>query len=212
MISRVRGAATMLDDRDQRIRVLVRFVRNERRLRERAGLSQADTAFLAGLHRTEIGLLECHERMPRAGTLVRIFSALGSDPWELLEGLAWELDGRQADPWVADRPSVPDARRRQAVPDPMGRFGLLLTRQRLRAGLRQEEVGRMLRMHRTEISLIERGGRRPRLDVLLQLAAAVETGPADLLSGIHWIPGDTITGGRYVAPAGHSCRPEGSVG
>ncbi len=202
----------MLDDRDQRIRILVRFVRNERRLRERAGLSQVDASFLAGIHRTEISLLERYERMPRAGTLVRILGALGSDPWELLEGLAWELEGQAAEPAEVGRPSLPDVRRRLAVPDPMWRFGLLLTRQRLRAGLRQEEVGRLLRMHRTEISLIERGGRQPRLDVLLQLAAAVETGPADLLSGIHWIPGDTITGGRYLAPAGQLALLEGGVG
>jgi len=189
----------MLEDRDQRIRALVRFVRNERRLREGARLSQRDVAFRAGIHYTEIGLLERYERMPRAGTLVRLFSALDSDPWELLEGLAWELDGRRAEPAAVGRPSSPDGRGRTVVPDPMVRFGLLLTRERLRSGLRQEEVGDLLRMHRTEISLIERGGRQPRLDVLLQLAAAVEAGPADLLSGIHWIPGDTIIGGRYAA-------------
>lgn len=57
----------MLDDRNQRIRILVRFVRNERRLRERAGLSQVDTAFLAGIHHTEISLLERYERMPGPG-------------------------------------------------------------------------------------------------------------------------------------------------
>jgi transcriptional regulator with XRE-family HTH domain len=198
----------MLDDRAQRITALVRFVRNERRLRERAGLSQADTAFLAGLHRTEISLLERHERMPRVGTLVRIFGVLDSDPWELLEGLTWELDGQRGDPDVVDRPGLPDARRRLAVPDPMWRFGLLLTRGRLRAGLALGVLGGMLRLHRSEVSLIERGGREPRLDLLLQLAAAVETPPADLLSGIHWVPGDTISGGRYVARAQPPRLPE----
>lgn len=202
----------MLDDRDQRIRAMVRFVRNERRLREEAGLSQADAAFLAGIHRTEFSLLERHERMPRVGTLVRIFGALDSDPWELLEGLAWELEDRLGEPAAVDRPTLADARRRQAVPDPMGRFGLLLTRRRLLAGLRQEEVGWMLGMHRTEVSLIERGGRQPRLDVLLQLAAAVETAPADLLDGIHWIPGDTITGGRYKSSAPHPSFPRTGAG
>lgn len=190
----------MLDDRDQRIRALVRFVRNGRRLRESAGLSQRDVAFRAGIHYTEIGLLERYERMPRIATLVRLFSALDSDPWELLEGLAWEIDGRRAEPTEIARPSLPDGRRRTAVPEPMVRFGLLLTRERLRTGLRQKEVGDLLRMHRSEISLIERGKRHPGLELLLQLAAAVEARPADLLSGIHWVPGDTITGGRYLAP------------
>ena len=202
----------MLDDRDQRIRALVRFVRNERRLREEAGLSQADAAFLAGIHRTEFSLLERHERMPRVGTLIRIFGALDSDPWELLEGLAWEIDGRPGAPGAADRPTMADRRRRQAVPDPMGRFGLLLTRRRLLAGLRQEEVGWMLGMHRPEVSLIERGGRQPRLDVLLRLAAAVEAAPADLLAGIHWIPGDMITGGHYTSSASHPSLPGAGVG
>lgn len=202
----------MLDDRDQRIRALVRFVANERRLRERAGLSQGDLAFLAGVHRTEISLLERHERVPRTGTVVRISGALDSDPWELLEGLSWELEGRRAAPGPVDRPGLPEGRTRRAVPDPMRRFGLLLTRGRLRAGLLQEEVGHLLGMHRAEVSLIERGGRQPRLDVLLRLAAAVEAAPAELLSGIHWIPGDTITGGRYVAPAGHLLIRQGSSG
>lgn len=202
----------MLDDRDQRIRALVRFVRNERRLREKAGLSQRDVAFRAGIHYTEIGLLERYERMPRAGTLVRLSGALGSEPWELLDGLAWELAGGLTEPGELGPPILPDGRRRTAVPDPMVRFGLLLTRERLRSGLRQEEVGDLLRMHRSEISLIERGGRQPRLDVLLQLAAAVEVGPADLLSGIHWIPGDTISGGHYVAPTEQLALPEVGVG
>jgi transcriptional regulator with XRE-family HTH domain len=200
----------MLDDGEQRIRVLVRFVRNERRLREEAGLSQAETAFLAGLHRTEISLLERHERMPRVGTLVRIFSVLESDPWELLEDLAWRLDGSRAAPPV-DGPSLPDVRRRLAVPDPMRRFGLLLTRQRLRADLGQGDVARLLGMHRPEISLIERGGRQPRLDTFLQLAAAVESGPAELLSGMRWVPGDTVTGGLYAAPTQAALLPDVDV-
>lgn len=201
----------MLDDRDQRVRALVRFVRNERRLRERAGVSQRDLAFRAGIHHTEIGLIERYERMPRAGTLVRLFSALDSDPWELLEGLAWELDGRRAEPVEILRPSLPDGRP-TAVADPMVRFGLLLTRERLRSGLRQAEVGDLLRMHRSEISLIERGGRQPRLDALLQLAAAVEARPADLLSGIRWMPGDTVHGGRYVIPLEQLSLSEVGVG
>jgi transcriptional regulator with XRE-family HTH domain len=80
---------------------------------------------------------------------------------------------------------------------PAERFGLLLTRRRLHAALSQEELARLIGLHRTEISLIERGGRRPRLDTLLQLAAGVEAEPAELLTGMRWIPGTIEVGGGY---------------
>jgi transcriptional regulator with XRE-family HTH domain len=206
----------MIDDRNQRTRVLVRFARNERRLRERAGLSQQNAAFLAGLHRTEFSLLERHGRMPRVGTIVRIFSVLESDPWGLLDGLTWDLGcGPEASVDAGGR-DVGDGRR-LVVPGPMERFGLLLTRQRLRAGRSQDDLGRMVQMHRSEISLIEQGGRQPLLDSFLQLAAGVETEPGDLLSGMHWTPGDTITAGRYRVRAdgregGTVCRPLSRAG
>jgi transcriptional regulator with XRE-family HTH domain len=80
---------------------------------------------------------------------------------------------------------------------PAERFGLLLTRRRLHAGMSQEELARLVGFHRTEISLLERGGRRPRLDTVLQLAAGVETEPAELLTGMRWIPGTVEVGGGY---------------
>ncbi len=86
---------------------------------------------------------------------------------------------------------------------PAERFGLLLTRRRLHAALSQEELARLVGLHRTEISLVERGGRRPRLDTLLQLAAAVETEPAELLDGMQWVPGP----GGYVIGAGTKEAP-----
>jgi transcriptional regulator with XRE-family HTH domain len=80
---------------------------------------------------------------------------------------------------------------------PAERFGLLLTRQRMHTAMSQEELARLVGIHRTEISLLERGGRRPRLDTLLQLAAAVETEPAELLDGMRWVPGTVEVGGGY---------------
>jgi transcriptional regulator with XRE-family HTH domain len=80
---------------------------------------------------------------------------------------------------------------------PAERFGLLLTRQRMRCALNQEELARLVGMHHSEISLLEHGRRRPRLDTLLQLAAGVETGPAGLLDGMCWIPGIVEVDGRY---------------
>lgn len=189
----------MIVDHLQSTRLLVRFARNERRLRERAGLSQLDAAVLAGLHRTAISLLERHERMPRLGTIVRIFSVVKSDPWELLDGLVWDLDHDERSRRPDTEGRGTGGGRRLVVPGPAIRFGLLLTRQRLRAGFRQEDVGIRLRMHRSEISLIEHGGRRPGLNSILQLAAAVDSDPGDLLAGIHWIPGDPVAGGRYLA-------------
>jgi transcriptional regulator with XRE-family HTH domain len=72
---------------------------------------------------------------------------------------------------------------------PAERFGLLLTLHRMHAALSQEELARLVGIHRTEVSLLERGGRRPRLDTLLQLAAGVEAEPAELLDGMRWVPG-----------------------
>jgi transcriptional regulator with XRE-family HTH domain len=84
---------------------------------------------------------------------------------------------------------------------PAERFGLLLTRRRMHAAMSQEELARLVGIHRTEISLLERGGRRPRLDTLLQLAAGVETEPAELLDGMRWVPGAVEVGGGYELSA-----------
>ncbi|HEX3737343.1 MAG TPA: helix-turn-helix domain-containing protein [Solirubrobacterales bacterium] len=62
-----------------------RFGRNLRRLRRREGLSQARTAARASLDRTEIGLLEGGERVPRIDTLIRLAGAPAVPPGELLE-------------------------------------------------------------------------------------------------------------------------------
>jgi transcriptional regulator with XRE-family HTH domain len=63
---------------------------------------------------------------------------------------------------------------------PAERFGLLLTRQRMLAALSQEDLARLVGIHRTEVSLLERGGRRARLDTILQFAAGVECDPCEL--------------------------------
>lgn len=81
-----------MTDEDQGARALERFADNAVELRRKAGLSQADAGLRAGLHRTEIGMLERRLRMPRLDTLLRIAGAVEAEPWELLEGLAWDLD------------------------------------------------------------------------------------------------------------------------
>lgn len=69
--------------------VAERFSANLLRARESAGITQEEIAFRAGLHRTEIGLLEREARMPRIDTLVKLAGALGVEPAALLDGIAW---------------------------------------------------------------------------------------------------------------------------
>jgi transcriptional regulator with XRE-family HTH domain len=64
--------------------------KNLLRYRERANLSQEELAIRASLHRTEIGLLERGERLPRVDTLVKLAGGLGVSPCVLLEGISWE--------------------------------------------------------------------------------------------------------------------------
>lgn len=67
-----------------------RFAANLRRLRGEADLSQEELAFRAGVHRTQVSLLEGGRRMPRVETLVKLAGGLGATPDDLLDGIAWE--------------------------------------------------------------------------------------------------------------------------
>jgi transcriptional regulator with XRE-family HTH domain len=73
------------------------------------------------------------------------------------------------------------------------RFGENLRRSRRRAGISQEELGMRSSLHRTEIGLLERGSRVPRIDTLIKIASALAIPPGDLLDGIDWTPGGTTT-------------------
>ena len=68
--------------------------------------------------------------------------------------------------------------------EPHERFAQNLRRHRLRTGLSQEALGERCDLHRTEISLLERAGREPRLSTIVRLARALSIAPADLLDGI----------------------------
>lgn len=63
---------------------------NLRRCRKRAGLSQEELSFRAGLHRTAVGQIERGERIARADTLIKLAAALGVSVANLVEGIAWE--------------------------------------------------------------------------------------------------------------------------
>ena len=80
------------------------------------------------------------------------------------------------------------------------RFGQNLARARRRAGLSQEELGVRASLHRTEISLLERGTRLPRIDTAIKLAGALELGVDELTEGIGWSPGSTRLG-SFSLPA-----------
>lgn len=69
---------------------------------------------------------------------------------------------------------------------PRERFAYNLTRTRLDAGLTQEELAGLCDVHRTEISLLERGGREPRLGVLVKLSSAIAVDLEELCSGMSW--------------------------
>ncbi|MBS1846223.1 MAG: helix-turn-helix transcriptional regulator [Actinobacteria bacterium] len=67
-----------------------RFASNVRRLRASADVSQEELAFRADVHRTQVGLIEAGERLPRLETPVRLAGALGVTTNDLVEGIAWE--------------------------------------------------------------------------------------------------------------------------
>jgi transcriptional regulator with XRE-family HTH domain len=68
------------------------------------------------------------------------------------------------------------------------RFGQNLRRVRQARGLSQEALADLAGIHRTEASLLERGGREPELGTLLKLAAALDAPVAALCEGIEWQP------------------------
>jgi transcriptional regulator with XRE-family HTH domain len=71
---------------------------------------------------------------------------------------------------------------------PQERFAANLRRARAAAGISQEELGYRCELHRTEISLLERAGREPRLATMVKLAGALDTTVAALSEGISWQP------------------------
>jgi transcriptional regulator with XRE-family HTH domain len=66
------------------------------------------------------------------------------------------------------------------------RFAINLRKARQKQGISQEALAALCDLHRTEISLLERGGREPRLGTIVKLAAALDTSPEDLCTGIRW--------------------------
>jgi len=64
-------------------------------------------------------------------------------------------------------------------------LGLNLRHHRERVGLSQEELADLCELDRTEISLLERGMRYPRLDTLVRLSRGLKlSSPSELLDGV----------------------------
>ncbi len=76
------------------------------------------------------------------------------------------------------------ATRRDGEGDVRARFADNLRRQRVRRGLSQERLATLAQIHRTEVSLVERGEREPRLSTIVRLARALDVPPSALLEEI----------------------------
>lgn len=66
-----------------------RIAKNVRRARADAGFSQEEVCIRASLHRTEIGLLERGEHLPRIDTAVKLAGAVGVPVAHLSAGIEW---------------------------------------------------------------------------------------------------------------------------
>ena len=71
---------------------------------------------------------------------------------------------------------------------PRERFAINLRKARKKKGISQEELGFRCDLHRTEISLLERGGREPRMGTIAKLAGSLDTTPEQLFEGVRWLP------------------------
>ena len=87
------------------------------------------------------------------------------------------------------------------------RFTGNLIRCRRRLRLSQEEVGFVAGLHRTEISMLERGIRLPRIDTLIKHSRALEVRPEQLLEGIEWVPDMRLRRGSFSSAPVSGSRP-----
>jgi len=81
------------------------------------------------------------------------------------------------------------------------RLGRNVFMARRRAGFSQEALGSLASLHRTEVGMVEKGERLPRVDTLIKLASALSVGAAELLEGVDWVvPAPTRPGSFVVSP------------
>lgn len=116
-----------------------------------------------------------------------------------------EPDSAEAE--AADHEARPDAIATQAQSlTIVERFAWNLRRIRAKQSISQIDLGIRTNMHRTEVSLLERAKREPRMGTLLKLAAVLEVPLGDLLEGIEWQPSSVQAsppkGEFRISPAG----------
>jgi DNA-binding XRE family transcriptional regulator len=85
-----------------------RMGENVKRERVRANLSQEKLAQRAGLHRTEIGLLEQGRRTAGATTILQLAGALSISPGDFFDGIYWTPDIRGGGAFTLGSRSRPD--------------------------------------------------------------------------------------------------------
>ena len=78
------------------------------------------------------------------------------------------------------------------TPEMKLRFGRNLARCREGAGISQEELSFRASIHRTEVSMLERGERMPRVDTALRIAGSLGVSLDALIAGLEWRPGYEI--------------------
>lgn len=69
---------------------------------------------------------------------------------------------------------------------PRERFAVNLVEARRRSGMTQQELADRCHIHRTEVSLLERGSREPRLGTLMKLVGVLGVSTEDLCAGMSW--------------------------
>jgi transcriptional regulator with XRE-family HTH domain len=69
-------------------------------------------------------------------------------------------------------------------------YGRNLRRMRKEQGYSQEALAFRAEVHRTEVSLLERGRRDPGVNMTLRLAGALGVDPGELLTGAAFVPSE----------------------
>jgi transcriptional regulator with XRE-family HTH domain len=77
-----------------------------------------------------------------------------------------------------------------------------LTRYMRDADLSQDDLAVMASVHRTEISMIQRQLRTPKISTALRLASCLEVSLDELVAGVKWRPGRLALGSFQVTEQG----------
>jgi transcriptional regulator with XRE-family HTH domain len=164
-----------------------------REVREDAGLSQEALGFRAGLHRTEISLLERGDREPRLSTLIRLAAALDVGVSAIADDLLrWEApsyddgDFRPEGRWA---PSSGTGLTAPALARTVHENVISLRGQR---DWTQRELAERAGVPRPVLARIEVAGRPAPVEVIVSIARAFGVPPISLFKGVpaHKLPDD----------------------